>query len=84
MRKCRVFEQGYEMWVPEDCVVWTIREGQPYPTILLGSGGWAFEEFDGLLGLPLEEQIKIVEERRQEAQRIMKEEPERWEKYFRS
>lgn len=71
MKKIKFIEDGQEMWVPEEDVIWTIIQGQVTPVILLG-GGWSIVEFEDLsLDIPLNERIKIVEARRQEALNII-------------
>ena len=70
MKKIKFVEDNQEIWVPEEDVIWTIKQGQVTPVILLG-GGWSIIEFEDLLGLPLNKQIEIVEDRRQEVQKII-------------
>lgn len=69
--KVRMMEDGHEMWVPKDMIVYTRIEDEIKPVVCLT--GYSIHEAWGLVGVPIEEQIKIMDARRLDAKEHMSE-----------
>jgi len=71
MRKVKIQEDGYDIWVPEKDVVYTKIDGE-IKTIHAIDKSYSIYEAEGLIGKLIDEQIKIMKAKRLEAKIEMK------------